>query len=58
LVREGGNVGKRGGEAPSLKSLPPLLLKERGIKGVRSPKTVYLTTSINILKNGEGRCRS
>jgi len=57
LVREGGNVGKRGGEAPSLKS-PPLLKEERGIKGVRSPKTVYLATSINILKNGEGRCRS
>jgi len=57
LVREGGSVGKRGGEAPSLKS-PPLLKEERGIKGVRSPKTVYLTTSINISKNGEERCKS
>jgi len=25
----------REGRSPSLKSLPPLLLKERGIKGVR-----------------------
>jgi hypothetical protein len=30
-----GSVNKRGGEAPSLKIFPPLLLKERGIKGVR-----------------------
>jgi hypothetical protein len=37
LLREGG-VEKRGGETPSLKTLPPLLLKERGIKGVRSIK--------------------
>jgi len=29
------SVSKRGGEAPSLKFFPPLLLKERGIKGVR-----------------------
>jgi hypothetical protein len=30
-----GSVNKRGGKAPSLKFFPPLLLKERGIKGVR-----------------------
>jgi len=30
-----GNIGKRGGKAPSLESLPPLLGKERGIKEVR-----------------------
>jgi len=35
FVRGRGSVNKRGGEAPSLKLLPPLLLKERGIKGVR-----------------------
>ena len=28
-------MSKRGDFAPSLKSLPPLLAKERGIKGVR-----------------------
>jgi len=28
-------VEVRGGRSPSLKSLPPLLEKERGIKGVR-----------------------
>jgi hypothetical protein len=35
LIREGG-VWVREGLRPSLKSLPPLLPKERGIKGVRS----------------------
>jgi hypothetical protein len=34
LVREGG-VYVREGLRPSLKSLPPLLRKERGTKGVR-----------------------
>jgi len=34
LLREGG-VPVREGRSPSLKSLPPLLEKERGIKGVR-----------------------
>jgi hypothetical protein len=34
LLREGGE-SKRGGFAPSLKSPPPLLVKERGNKGVR-----------------------
>jgi len=28
-------IAAGGGFAPSLKTLPPLLLKERGIKGVR-----------------------
>jgi len=31
-------VNKRGGEAPSLKFFPPLLEKERGIKGERLTK--------------------
>jgi hypothetical protein len=35
LIRGRGSVNKRGGFAPSLKFFPPLLLKERGIKGVR-----------------------
>jgi len=35
---KGGESGKGGGFAPSLKSPPPLLVKERGIKGVRSIK--------------------
>jgi len=30
-----GSVNKRGGFAPSLQFFPPLLLKERGIKGVK-----------------------
>jgi len=34
LIREGGSIGREG-LSPSLKSLPPLLPKERGIKGVR-----------------------
>jgi len=34
LLQGRGSVGKRGAK-PSLKSLPPLLWKERGIKGVR-----------------------
>jgi len=34
-----GGEGKRGGKAPSLKFLPPLLDKERGTKGVRLTKT-------------------
>jgi hypothetical protein len=34
-------MGKRGGFAPSLKSLPPSPFKERGIKGVRSIKPYY-----------------
>jgi hypothetical protein len=38
LSRGRGSEGKRGGEAPSLKPLPPLLFKERGIKGVRLTK--------------------
>jgi hypothetical protein len=48
LAREGG-VWVREGLRPSLKSLPPLLEKERGIKGVRL---------INNQNYGEGRCRS
>jgi len=36
---KGRGLGKGGGEAPSLKSPPPLLVKERGIKGVRLIKT-------------------
>jgi hypothetical protein len=35
-----GSVNKRGGEAPSLKFFPPLLVKERGIKGVRLPRII------------------
>jgi len=34
LVREGG-VWEERGEAPLLNLFPPLLIKERGIKGVR-----------------------
>jgi len=34
-MRKRGSVNKREGFAPSLKLFPPLLLKERGIKGVR-----------------------
>jgi len=41
LVREGG-VKVREGLRPSLKSLPPLLDKERGIKGVRLRKISLL----------------
>jgi len=37
LSKGRGSEGKRGGFAPSLKPLPPLLKKERGIKGVRLP---------------------
>jgi hypothetical protein len=36
---KGRGMGNGGGFAPSLKSLPPLLSKERGIKGVRMSKT-------------------
>jgi len=35
LIREGGVKAGEGGKAPSLKSPPPLLVKERGIEGVR-----------------------
>jgi len=35
FMRRRGSVDKRGGFAPSLKFFPPLLDKERGIKGVR-----------------------
>jgi hypothetical protein len=34
LQGKGGVIEKRGGKAPSLKTLPPLLFKERGIKGI------------------------
>jgi hypothetical protein len=37
LLKGRGKVGEGGSFAPSLKSLPPLLKKERGIKGVRFP---------------------
>jgi hypothetical protein len=49
---ERGSVSKRGGFAPSLKSLPPLLQKERGIKGVRLAndldRVAYHTTDVII----------
>ena len=35
VLMKGRGLGKGGGFAPSLKSPPPLLVKERGIKGVR-----------------------
>jgi len=35
LIKGRGSVGKRGGEAPSLKSSSPSPLKERGIQGVK-----------------------
>jgi len=37
LIREGGSIGREG-LRPCLKSLPPLLPKERGIKRVRLNK--------------------
>jgi len=44
----------RGGEAPSPKSLPPLLFKERGTKGVRfnksSKKIGILDKVVELLK--------
>jgi len=40
LIREGG-VWVREGRSPSLKSLPPLLPKERGIKGVRLVNNLF-----------------
>jgi hypothetical protein len=53
LAREGGSVGKRGGSAPSLFHLPPLLQKERGIKGVRlinNLKLCRLSIGLTLLK--------
>jgi len=35
FIRGRESINKRGGFAPSLKFFPPLLEKERGIKGVR-----------------------
>ena len=50
LLREGG-VQVREGRSPSLKSLPPLLEKERGIKGVRLIKNLIVAdTNLKSLK--------
>jgi len=55
LVREGGSR-VREGRSPSLKSLPPLLEKERGIKGVRLMNNLlyvdYFTFGENTAKEG------
>jgi len=45
LSKGRGSVGKRG-QSPSLKSFPLLLLKERGIKGVRLVNTLKMTQKI------------
>jgi len=37
LIREGGSISKRGGFAPSLKSLPLPFIKGKGIKGIGLP---------------------
>jgi len=47
LIREGGSESKRGGEAPSLKSLPPLLLKGEGDKGGEVENNQRITVRIN-----------
>jgi hypothetical protein len=47
LAREGGNVLKRG-QSPPLFVPPPLLFKERGIKGVRLINNSILRTALKI----------